>query len=132
MQDQQQGQQQSAPENTNLVAMWEQMGASTGSFLGKTIGLWAQYGLDAYQQMVVKPLQQYGAADTSPPSETGVPADIREQTWREMGKEYGETMGASVGMAMDMIIKSMKNTAEATIPGFDRPVGPESPENKNS
>lgn len=108
--------------NTDLVALWEQMGASTGSFLGKLIGLSAQYTLEAYNQIVIDPLKQSLANTDPPPSDTGVPSDIRTRTWHEMGKEFGESWGTSVGLAMDVFINSLKTAAESSVPGFDQKI----------
>ena len=104
--------------NNDLVALWEQMGASTGSFLGKLIGLSAQYTLEAYNQIVIDPLKQSQANTDPPPSDTGVPSDIRTRTWHEMSKEFGESWGTSVGLAMDVFINSLKTAAESSVPGF--------------
>ncbi len=111
----------------DLAALWEQMGASTGSFLGKIIGLSAQYGLSAYEQVINSPLQQAAAISGSPSSETSAsafasdgPANIREQTWQEMGKQYGEAIGTSVGLMMDLIINSLKVSAAAVMPGYQQ------------
>ncbi len=101
-------QEQSPSQDFDLVILWEQMGASTGSFLGKVIGLAAQYGLDVYEQIIVNPLRQSAPINGATASGMGIPADIREQTWRKMGKEYGETIGTSIGMAMDLLINSLK------------------------
>ncbi len=124
---------QSSFQTGDLTVLWEQMGASTGSFLGKTIGLSAQYALQAYEQMIILPLQQMqqtAAVNGPPPSETGIPGNIREQTWRTMGKQYGETIGMSVGMAMDLLINSLKASA-AGMPGFNQQTRPKDPGPRN-
>ncbi|MHB9093070.1 MAG: hypothetical protein ACYC21_00240 [Eubacteriales bacterium] len=110
---------QSTPQNENLVELWEQMGTSTGNLIGKIIGLTAQYGLQAYQQAVINPLNEAGIHYTAPPSETGVPSDIRQQTWGQMGKDYGEYIGTSLGMAMDLFIKSVENSVQSMSPGLN-------------
>lgn len=110
-----------APNSEDLVRLWMEMGASTGSLLGKIIGLTAQYGLTAYQQNVVQPLQQYSSSVPAIPPGPGVPSDIRQQTWREMGRDYGEMLGNSIGMTMDLLIKTLENTAQSTVPGYNQP-----------
>lgn len=107
--------------NDDLVHLWEQMGASTGSLLGKLIGLTAQYGLQSYQQNVVKPLQDYSSSFHPAAAEPGVAADIRQQTWREMGRDYGEMLGNSLGMTLDLLIKTIESTAQSTVPGYNLP-----------
>lgn len=108
---------QNAPQD--FVALWEQMGANTGSFLGKLIGLSAQYTLNAYEQTVVNPLQQLQDSLNPPPSDTGVPPDIRTRTWQEMCSKFGESWGKSIGLAMDVFINSLKTSAESC-PGFNQ------------
>jgi len=110
---------QSSSQNTDLAALWEQMGISTGGFIGRIIGLTAQFGLQAYQQTVIDPLQKAAGINAAPPVETEIPTDIRTQTWREMGKEYGESIGMSIGIAMDSTINSLKAAASTGIPGFN-------------
>lgn len=116
-------QEENVSQDNNLVALWEQMGASTGSFIGRLIGLSAQYMLEAYRQTVIEPLRQSAGSlnPTQPNSET---PGIRETTWREMGQEYGGTIGTSLGMAMDLLINYQKTSANATVPGFKQPPGP--------
>lgn len=112
--------------NKDLAALWEQMGASTGSFLGKVIGITAQNGLEAYEQNVIKPMTRAKERTGEPQvSDTGVSADIRQQTWQEMGKEYGESFGKSIGMSMDLMVNSFKNAAESGSPNSNRQVPPE-------
>lgn len=94
--------------NNELVSLWEQMGASTGSFLGKIIGMYAQYGLMTYDQLVVNPLKQYAQSTEQNLQYSYQPPDIREQTWSLMGKKYGETLGTSIGTSMDLFINSLK------------------------
>lgn len=101
-------------DDENLVNLWEQMGTSTGSLLGKFIGLTFQYGLQTYQQAVISPLQQVSQNFTAPPSEHGIPSDVREQTWGQMGREYGEYLGKSIGMTMDLLIKSLESAVSTT------------------
>ena len=110
-----------ASNSEDLVRLWTEMGASTGSLLGKIIGLTAQYGLMSYQQNVVQPLQQYSSNVSAVPPGPGVPSDIRQQTWREMGRDYGEMLGNSLGMTMDLLIKTVENTAQSTVPGYNQP-----------
>lgn len=111
--------------NKDLATLWEEMGASTGSFLGKVIGITAQNGLEAYEQNVIKPMTRAKERIGEPPaSDTDVSPDIRQQTWQEMGKEYGESVGKSIGMSMDLMINSFKNTAESGIPNSNRQIPP--------
>lgn len=78
---------------TDLVSLWEQMGASTGSLIGRFIGLNAQLGLNALQSM----------QNVIPVNEPG----IRSQVWTEMGRGYGENLGYAIGLAMDSFVKSV-------------------------
>ena len=94
--------------NNDLVSLWEQMGASTGSFLGKVIGMYAQYGLMTYDQLVVNPLKQFAQNTAQNLEYSYQPPDIREQTWSLMCKEYGESLGSSIGTSMDLFINSLK------------------------
>ncbi len=109
--------------NDDLVTLWENMGASTGGFLGRLIGYAAQTTLQMYQQAVNNPLQQlnnsYSGSTTGPTGEPDEPPDVRQQTWTEMGREFGEAMGNSIGMSMDLLIKNLKNSA-AMMPGFNQ------------
>ncbi|MDT3701087.1 MAG: hypothetical protein RO469_16915 [Thermincola sp.] len=106
--------------NDDLVRLWQEMGASTGSLLGRIIGLTAQYGLTSYQQNFVKPLQEYSSRIPAAPPEPGVAPDVRQQTWREMGREYGEMLGNSIGMTMDLMIKTLENGAQSSVPGYNQ------------
>lgn len=81
---------------TDLVSLWEQMGACTGSLIGKFIGLNAQLGLTALQSL-----------------QTAIPVTkpgIRTQVWTEMGRNYGESLGYTIGLAMDGFMQSVDAT----------------------
>jgi len=114
----------------DLVHLWQEMGASTGSLLGKIIGLTAQYGLDTYQQNVVQPLQDYSSDLPDAPPAPDIPSDIRQQTWGEMGRDYGEMLGNSIGMTMDLMIKTLENTAQSSVPGYNQPTQNNNPMNE--
>ncbi|MFZ5639362.1 MAG: hypothetical protein ACOY4Q_01540 [Bacillota bacterium] len=86
-------QHQSQPD---LVNLWEQMGASTGSLIGRFIGLNAKLGLDALKSLHT----------AMPDAEPG----IRSKVWTEMGRSYGESLGYTLGLAMDGFIKSVDNS----------------------
>lgn len=92
----------------DLVHLWEQMGASTGSYIGKLIGMYAQNSLQAYDELVVNPLKQLADNTAQNLQYSCQPHDIREQTWTTMGKEYGEALGSSIGISMDLFINSLK------------------------
>lgn len=80
----------------DLINLWEQMGASTGSLIGRFIGLNAQFGLNALQSL-----------------QTAIPATepgIRSKVWTKMGQAYGESLGYTIGLAMDGFIKAVDNT----------------------
>lgn len=95
--------------NQDMVKMWEQMGSSTGSFLGRMIGLSAEFGLQAYQQFINNPLKQASKSMPGSFAKSENPQNIREKTWSNMGAEYGDAIGSSIGMTMDYMINSMKN-----------------------
>jgi hypothetical protein len=80
----------------DLVSLWEQMGASTGSLIGRFIGLNAKLGLDALHNL------QTGMPNAEP--------GIRSRVWTEMGRSYGESLGYNLGLAMDSFIKSLDNS----------------------
>lgn len=106
--------------DNNLISVWEQMGASTGSFLGKVIGIYAQYGLMVYDQLVVNPLKQFAQSTAQNLEYSYQPHDIREQTWSLMGKEYGESLGTSIGTSMDLFINSLKVMTPPVIADSDQ------------
>ncbi|HWI54875.1 MAG TPA: hypothetical protein VNT57_04240 [Desulfobacteria bacterium] len=106
-------------DNVNIVNLWEQMGASTGSYIGKLIGMYTEYGLQAYDQLVISPLKQFTSTAADKLENSQQPPDIREQTWGTMGKEYGEKLGSSIGMTMDLFVNNLKN---ATPPAADTSV----------
>lgn len=110
-------------DNANLVSLWEQMGASTGSYIGKIIGMYSEYGLMAYDQLVINPLKQFTGTAADNLQYSYHPPDIREQTWRTMGTEYGEKLGSSIGMTMDLFVNTLKN---ATPPAKNSSGGPNS------
>lgn len=110
--------------NNDLVSLWEQMGASTGSFLGKVIGMYAQYGLMTYDQLVVNPLKQFAQNTAQNLEYSCQPPDIREQTWSLMGEKYGESLGTSVGTSMDLFINSLKVMTPPTASGSDQSTDP--------
>lgn len=95
----QQPEQSQQPPN-DLVGLWEQMGATTGSLIGRFIGLNAQFGLQVLESMVINPLRQ----NVSEPG-------IRSKVWTEMGRSYGESLGYSIGLAMD----GLANTADHSL-----------------
>lgn|GEM_PF-2009366 len=103
------------PKYEQMVSLWQQMGTSTGSFAGQVIGRTAQYGLLNFNQAVINPLKQY--SPDSPPSEEGS-SGVREQTWEEMGRNFGESLGIAVGTSMDLLIDTLEKTAATAIPGF--------------
>lgn len=96
----------------NMADLWEQMGSSTGSLLGRMIGTGAEMGLETYRRLVNNPLQDANVSNPPPQSSSGVPSDIREQTWSNMGTQYGETIGSTIGMSMDYFINTMKNITQ--------------------
>ena len=104
--------------NDNMVNLWEQMGASTGSFVGKLIGYTAQYSLGMYEQAINNPLRRFGNFRNETTTEEEGGTGIREKTWGEMGREAGESVGNSIGMSMDLMINSMKSAADSTQPGY--------------
>ncbi|WP_418792168.1 hypothetical protein [Phosphitispora sp. TUW77] len=121
----------------DLVTLWENMGASTGGFIGRLIGYTAQSTLQMYRETINKPLQQlnnsYNEMTESkitdgPTGEPDEPPDIRQQTWSEMGREFGQALGDSIGMSMDLFIKNMKNSA-TVMPGFNQNVPDHNTEN---
>lgn len=80
----------------DLINLWEQMGASTGSLIGRFIGLNAQLGLHALQSL-----------------KTAVPeteAGIRTRVWSQMSQAYSESLGHNIGLAMDSFINAVDNT----------------------
>ena len=115
--------QQSQPQD--LTALWEQMGSSTGTLLGSLIGCTAQSGLRAYEQMVINPLRQLNQS-SRPAGQENISADpaqapgIREQTWQEMGRRFGDIIGTSIGMSMDLLINSLENSTSTRVPGHNQ------------
>ncbi len=98
----------------NLVSLWEQMGASTGSYIGKLIGMYSEYGLMAYDQLINNPLKQFTGTTADNLQYSYQPHDIREQTWNTMGREYGEKLGSSIGMTMDLFVNTLKSATPPT------------------
>jgi len=80
----------------DLVSLWEQMGATTGSLIGRFIGLNAKLGLDTLQGFAINP-------DNMNPG-------IRSKVWTEMGRTYGESLGNAIGLAMDSFAKSVEDS----------------------
>lgn len=106
-----------SPQRSDLINLWEQMGASTGSYLGKVIGLYAQYGLVAFEQLITTPLQQLSENAAQQLDNSDQPPDIREQTWGKMCGDYGQTVGSTIGMSMDLLVNSLKNITPTGMPG---------------
>lgn len=81
--------------NSEMVKMWEQMGSSTGSMLGRFIGLGAQMSLDVFNNVLVMPNKGN--------------ASIRAETWGKMGQDFGKSMGEFIGTGMDMLVKNVES-----------------------
>ncbi|PKM80290.1 MAG: hypothetical protein CVU89_14455 [Firmicutes bacterium HGW-Firmicutes-14] len=101
---------QNSGQGPNMISLWEQMGNSTGGFIGRLIGYSAQSGLSSYNRLFIEPVKQVSSQQ-----------NIRQQTWKEMGREYGEALGTSIGMSMDLLINTMENSAGTMLPGFETP-----------
>lgn len=100
----------------DLEALWEEMGASTGAFIGRFIGLNAKLGLQVLDSVFSQPLEAMTPkGHDAPPEESDTKeetpaqgnAGIRTEVWQQMGYQYGTKMGEITGMGMDMLIQSL-------------------------
>lgn len=106
-------------QNNDLVNLWEQMGSSTGGLLGTIIGLSVKSGLQIYNQTIINPLKQFSTSGNTSEENSDSPG-LREQTWSTMGSEYGEIIGKSIGLSMDLLISSLDNIFRS--PEKDQPI----------
>ncbi|ADG81909.1 hypothetical protein [Thermincola potens] len=96
-------------EDNKLVSEWEKMGASTGAMLGRLIGLAAETGLRALDQIVLTPLAKTRDEVNKAAVKSGLRTEhARSGAWSEMGRQYGEKMGNAIGIAMDSAIEATK------------------------
>ncbi len=96
-------------DDNNLISQWEQMGSSTGATLGRFIGIAAETGLRAVDQVLLTPLAKTRDEVNKTAQNAGVDTETtRSQVWSEMGKQYGEKLGNALGIAMDSAIEMTK------------------------
>lgn len=104
----------------DLANLWEEMGASTGAFIGRFIGLNAQMGLQVIDGFLA-PLANMTpkGQNAKPPlsnTKEQTPAQgnvgIRTEVWQQMGLQYGTKIGESLGLAQDLLVQTIDFSVE--------------------
>lgn len=90
--------------DSDIVKLWEEMGSTTGSMIGRFIGLSARTTIDLFNNNLVSPAKTMGGGNENQPG-------LRGETWGQMGEQMGKTMGEFIGSGMDYMAKSFENTA---------------------
>lgn len=100
--------------DSNMIKMWEQMGSTTGSMIGKFIGLSSKMALETFNNLVVAPAKSFEQAQNQQGGESSQSNQqqnegIRAQTWSDMGQQFGKSMGEFIGTGMDTFANTMEN-----------------------
>lgn len=101
----------------NLVNLWEEMGASTGAFIGRFIGLNAQMGLRVLDGFLTPLANMTPKGNNAPPpkgdTKDQTPAQgnvgIRTEVWQQMGLQYGTKVGESIGLSQDLLVQTLNS-----------------------
>lgn len=101
----------------NLVNLWEEMGASTGAFIGRFVGLNAKMGLQILDGFLAPIANMTPKSQNAPPPDGDTkgqtPAQgnigIRTEVWQQMGMQYGTKIGESIGLTQDLLVQTLNS-----------------------